>query len=175
MRALYAALAFVATLALGCEQLAQSLVTDAGEPPPASDGGAASEPTVVGGGCGVDRTSGAELCAATSRCPDVVVDVDAMPGCGFRIRGSVVDLVCACGTAICPVGLFGTCAEAKELLTNQTQQGVCVQLTEGRCLDPSSTTGSSSSGGGGENPACDQQCVKDCGGGAACASVCNCD
>ncbi|MCW5837829.1 MAG: hypothetical protein KIS78_35890, partial [Labilithrix sp.] len=101
------------------------------------------------------------------------VDTQAMPSCGFRIRGSVVDLVCACAGAICPMGVFSTCAEAEELLASQTEQGVCVQVAEGRCAESIGAPTTSSSSGG--NPACDRQCVKDCGGGAACASVCNCD
>lgn len=141
-----------------------------------SDGGTSSADagSVVGGGCGVEQTSGIELCTATSICPSVVVDTQAMPSCGFRIRGSVVDLVCACGTSICPMGAFTTCAEATQLLANQTAQGVCVQLAEGRCTDTSSATSTSSTSSSG-NPACDRQCVADCGGGAACASVCNCE
>jgi hypothetical protein len=132
---------------------------------------------IVGGGCGREQSTGIELCVATSKCPNVVVDTQAMPSCGFRVRGAVVDLVCACGTAICPMGTFATCAEATALLTNQTAQGVCVQLAEGRCLESTATSSSSSSSSSstGGNPACDRQCMKDCGGGEACASVCNCD
>lgn len=172
-----------ASALLGCEQLAQSLNPDAGDgtsssgatPAAGSDAG-----SILGAGCGVEPKSGAQLCAATSQCPNVVVDTQAMPNCGFRVRGAVVDLVCACGTAVCPMGVFATCAEAKQLLSTQTEQGVCVQLAEERCFESAPTTGttssaSSTSSSSGGNPACDQQCMKDCGGGAACASVCNCD
>lgn len=160
---------------LGCLDITQSTSSDdAGAA--ATDGGAAGEAGIVGGGCGIEQGSGIELCVATSMCPDVMVDTQAMPSCGFRVRGSAVDLVCACGTAICPVGVFSTCAQAAQLLANQTEQGVCVQLAEGRCLESTpSSSSSSSSGASGGNPACDQQCMKDCGGGAGCASVCNCD
>ena len=161
--------------ALGCLDITQNTGDgDAGTA--ASDAGAAAEAGIVGGGCGIEQSSGIELCVATSMCPNVTVDTQAMPGCGFRVRGAAVDLVCACGTAICPVGIFSTCAEAAQLLANQTEQGVCVQVAEGRCTE-SSTTSSSSSGSSssGGNPACDRQCMQDCGGGAACASVCNCD
>lgn len=160
-------------LALGCEQMGQGGGEGAGGS--AADGGAGEgAAAVVGGGCGVEQSTGLELCVATTQCPNVVVDTQAMPSCGFRIRGSVVDLVCACSGAICPVGIFSTCAEAAELLANQTEQGVCVQVAEGRCAEisgPPATTSSSSGG----NPACDRQCVKDCCGGEACAAVCNCD
>ena len=160
---------------LGCEQLSKGLgLGDRGDEDagPSSDA-ATPDAAIVGGGCGKEDKSGAELCAATSMCPSVVVDTQAMPSCGFRIRGGTVDLVCACGTAICPMGAFATCMEAAQLLTKQTEQGVCVQLAEGRCTEPAASSSSGSSGAG--NPACDRQCVKDCGGGAACASVCNCD
>ena len=160
-------------VAAGCEQLSRELGgdrdgDDAG--PSESDAG---ETAIVGAGCGIEQRSGAQLCAATSMCPDVVVDTQAMPSCGFRIRGELVELVCACGTALCPMGVFTTCAEAAQLLANQTEQGVCVQLAEGRCIELGTAPPAPSSSSGG-NPACDRQCLAECGGGAACASVCNC-
>lgn len=148
-----------------------------------ADGGgdAGGDAGIEGAGCGTERQTGMTLCAATSMCPELVVDTQAFPSCGFRIRGSSVDLVCGCGEQICPMGVFATCREAAELLSSQTEQGVCVQVGEGRCTaasgagtsssSSSSSSGGSSSGGIG----CDRQCLKDCGGGAGCASVCNCD
>ena len=159
-------------IGLGCLDITQTSTDEAGTA--TSDGGAAAEAGVVGGGCGIEQGSGVELCAATSMCPSVVVDTQAMPTCGFRVRGGAVDLVCACGTAICPMGTFATCAEATQLLTNQTAQGVCIQLAEGRCVESAGSSSSSSSSSGG-NPACDRDCMRDCGGGAGCAAVCNCD
>jgi hypothetical protein len=161
---------------LGCENLGQQ----SGDESDAGPGSAETKTDagIVGGGCGIEQKSGLQLCVATSQCPDVVVDTQALPSCGFRIRGAVVDLVCACGTAICPMGVFSTCAQAKQLLANQTEQAVCVQVAEGRCMESSGTSSSSSSSSsssGGANAACDRQCMKDCGGGEACASVCNCD
>lgn len=158
---------------LGCLDITQTSSEDAGAA--TTDGGAAAEAGIVGGGCGIEQGSGVELCAATSMCPSVVVDTQAMPTCGFRVRGAAVDLVCACGTAICPMGAFATCAEATQLLTNQTAQGVCIQLAEGRCVESAGSSSSSSSSSSGGNPACDRDCMRDCGGGAACAAVCNCD
>jgi hypothetical protein len=169
-----------------CEQLSKGLGGEGsgGDAGVTTDAGVNVEGGVVGGGCGMEPNSGTQLCVATSMCPNVVVDTQAMPDCGFRIRGGAVDLVCACGAALCPMGIFATCADAANLLANQTQQGVCVQLAEGRCLEASptstsSTSSSSSSSSGasssGGNPACDRQCVADCGGGAGCAAVCNCD
>src|SRR5438128_2579657 len=80
----------------------------AGRDGSAADAGA----TITGAGCGAERQSGTQLCIATSQCPNVVVDTQAMPSCGFRIRGSVADLVCACGTSICPMGIYTTCQQA---------------------------------------------------------------
>jgi hypothetical protein len=161
-------------LAAGCEQLGRELGgdrdgNDAGATPGSVDAG------LVGAGCGIEQQSGVQLCVATSMCPDVVVDTQAMPRCGFRIHGGTADLVCACGTALCPMGVFTTCAEAAQLLANQTEQGVCVQLAEGRCVDLGAASSPSPSSSSGGNPACDRQCLSDCGGGAACAAVCNCD
>lgn len=160
--------------ALGCLDLTQNTSGGADAGAATSDGGAGAE-AVVGGGCGVEQRSGIELCAATSMCPNVVVDTQAMPSCGFRVRSGVVDLVCACGTAICPVGAFATCAEASQLLATQTEQGVCVQIAEGRCLESNGAPPPGRGDARGGNPACDRGCLSDCGGGAGCASVCNCD
>lgn len=150
-----------------------------------TDGGASADAGFVGGGCGRESTTGAQLCLATTMCPTLSVDTTAMPHCGFRLRNGVPDLVCTCGTNICSMGVFDTCLQAANLLANQTEASVCAQVSEGRCLEvlptstpvvdqtPASTSSSSSTSGGGIG--CDQQCVKDCGGGAACASVCNCN
>jgi hypothetical protein len=142
----------------------------------------------VGGGCGSESTTGTQLCVATSMCPTLVVDTSAMPHCGFRVRNGVPDLVCACGTSLCSMGVFDTCDQASNLLLTQSEAAVCVQVADGRCEDisgtpvvaatstsssTSSTSSTSSSASGGTG--CDAQCVKDCGGGEACASVCNCN
>jgi hypothetical protein len=144
---------------------------EAGPTSTGGDGGAA--PSLTGAGCGTEQDTGTQLCQAVSTCPKVVVDSQAMPHCGFRIRGAVADLVCACGTAICPFGTFASCNDAAQLLASQTEQGVCMQLSEGRCLDATPAPSSSTTSTG--NPACDHECMKDCGGGEACASVCNCN
>lgn len=168
-----AVLAFVlAFVALGCEQLAQSLgtgtQTTAGSDIGSSD--ASAEASVIGGGCGTESNTNAQLCIATTMCPDVVVDTQATPHCGFRIRGAAVDLVCGCGSAICPMGIFSSCEEAQTLLDTQTEQDVCAQISAGRCTE----TGASTTPTDPTPSTCDRACLKDCGGGAACAAVCNC-
>jgi hypothetical protein len=135
---------------------------------------AATTPTgIVGGGCGIEANSGTELCVATSACPNVVVDTTAFPNCGFRIVSGASELVCACDTQICSMGAFTTCDQAAALLTSQTQEQVCLQINEGRCsaaIPVPSSSGSSGSSGS----TCDKQCLSECGGGEACASICGC-
>src|SRR5690242_10764305 len=114
------AMSLMALLLVGCEQLGYG--TGGDQKAASSDAGAA-EAGVVGGGCGTESKTGVELCIATSKCPSVVVDTQATPSCGFRVRNGIVDLVCACGTSICPMGTFSTCAEAQKLLTEQTEAG----------------------------------------------------
>jgi hypothetical protein len=167
--------AFAACFIVGCgiEQLTQGS-SSSGSTATATDGGtdAAAEPTVTGAGCGIESGSGIQLCLATSACPTLAVDTQALPHCGFRIKGGSSELVCACGDSICSMGAYTTCAQAAGLLTSQTEAQVCTQLAEGRCSagtpTPSTSSGSSS------NPTCDRSCLKDCGGGAGCASICGC-
>ena len=44
-----------------------------------------------------------------------------------------------------PMGIFTTCSQAAQLLSSQTEQQVCNQLSEGRCTETSSSPSSSSS------------------------------
>jgi hypothetical protein len=164
------------TAACGFEQLIDTGGGNKAEAGTSSEGGSSADsgPAVKGDACGIERNTGTTLCRVTSMCPKVVVDPQAFPDCGFRIRGSAVDLVCGCGTSICPMGIFTTCAQATSLLASQTQGQVCTQLAEGRCneVPSSSSSGSTSSSGG--SSACDKQCMHECGGGPGCASLCNC-
>ena len=134
-----------------------------------------STTTPTGADCAIDSQSGQLLCRAVSTCPTVVIDSEAYPHCGFRIRGAAVDLVCGCGELICSMGAYTTCAQAQQLVTAQTEQGVCVQVAEDRCTHPpASTTSTSSSSTSSSGSTCDHACLSECGGGAACASVCGC-
>ncbi len=143
----------------------KSAGTDAGAA--AADGGDAA-PAVQGAGCGVEAESGLQLCAATSACPTLAVDTNVFPSCGFRIQGSVVDLVCGCDGSICSMGAYTTCAQASALLEAQTQQQVCMQVAEGRCAAASRPSSPSS------GSTCNRACLSECGGGAGCASLCGC-
>jgi hypothetical protein len=150
---------------VGCEELANGFGLGPGAGAEAGTSDAGVDSAVVGGGCGTESSTGTTLCIATSMCPDVVVDTQATPHCGFRVRGASVDLVCGCGTSICPMGVFATCAEARALLASQTESAVCTQIAEDRCTETTAPTAPS---------ACDRACMRDCGGGSGCAAVCNC-
>lgn len=129
----------------------------------ASDSGAA---TVEGTDCGQDPYTGTVLCLGVTACPDLVVDQSAFPGCGFRpTGGSVFDLECACWGSLCPIGVAGSCAQARALLVQQTQSLVCAQVSEGRCVEPTTTTPPST---------CDQNCRAGCTGDPSCVTFCGC-
>jgi hypothetical protein len=149
-----------------------------------ADGGsdAAVEAGVVGANCGIESGSGQQLCQATSICPTLVVDTQAFPHCGFRIKSGATELVCACGQLLCSMGTYTTCTQAAALLMTQTEQQVCTQLAEDRCsagtAAPSGSSGSSgtsgASGSSGASGTCDHTCLAECGGGGGCASICGC-
>lgn len=172
--AVLAAIAACFIVGCGLEQLAQngssgtSSSTDGG----ADAADAATQTGVTGAGCGVETGSRVQLCRATSACPKLVVDSQALPHCGFRIKGGSAELVCGCGESLCSMGTYTTCAQAASLLASQTEAQVCTQLAEGRCSEGGSS-GSSSSGGSSKS-ACDRTCLQECGGGAGCASLCGC-
>ena len=145
----------------------------------AGDGGtdAAVEAGVVGANCGIESGSGQQLCQATSICPTLVVDTQAFPHCGFRIKGGATELVCACGQLLCSMGTYTTCTQAAALLKTQTEQQVCTQLAEDRCSAGTaapSSGGSGTSGSSGAKGTCDHTCLAECGGGGGCASICGC-
>ncbi|MBX3190675.1 MAG: hypothetical protein KF819_26985 [Labilithrix sp.] len=164
--------ALSACLAFGCG-LEQVLTGGKKETSTAGtgDGGASDGDAGVSGlGCGIEPSSGVELCLATSVCPSVAVDHQALPHCGFRIRGGSTELVCGCGDFLCSMGTYTTCAQAAQLLTSQTESAVCQQVAEGRCIDTTPT----SSGSSGSSGTCDQECYRSCGGGEGCAQMCGC-
>jgi hypothetical protein len=154
---------------LGCSSvgLKSGAGTDAGVPPPGtSDASAADAPT--GAGCGVDPASGVTLCTSVSTCPQLAVDHDLYPDCGFRVRAGTLDIECACSGELCPLGVASTCTEAKQLLAQQSELAVCQQVNDGRCT-----------GGGGpvdSGPAstCDPTCRDSCVGDPTCIQSCGC-
>jgi hypothetical protein len=116
--------------------------------------GASGGAQVTGAGCAQDPTTGVTLCQAVSLCPDLVIDTDLYPGCGFRVNGRVIDIECVCNDSVCPVGVPATCAQAKQLLGVQSAAIVCAQVNEGRCTSPAS-------GGGGRGDAAASGCDRD--------------
>lgn len=99
------------------------------------DGGEGGASSVQGVDCGPDPDTGVVLCLGISSCPNLVVDQDLFPGCGFRVHSSpdVLDLECACFGQICPIGIATTCDQAFALMQDQSQYTVCMQVNEGRC------------------------------------------
>jgi hypothetical protein len=169
--AVFSALAACLLVGCGLEQLTQN-GSSGGTSSSSKDGGtkAAADSGVTGAGCGLESGSGVQLCRATSACPTLVVDSQALPHCGFRIKGGSSELVCGCGEALCSMGVYTTCTQAANLLASQTEAQVCTQLAEGRCSEGNPT----SSGGSSSDPNCDRTCLKECGGGGGCASLCGC-
>ncbi len=166
MRGLVAAAVTLGLSSCALDQLGKSGSPNAG------GGGAAdagAEAGLEGTSCGIESGSQTELCRATSACPGVTVDSATFPHCGFRIRGTQADLVCGCGTFLCSMGTVNGCGDAAKLLMVQTEYGVCSQISEDRCTESAVDAAAS-------NPSpCDQACLAECGGGAACAALCHCE
>jgi hypothetical protein len=100
--------------------------TDAG----VSRDGAAD--AAAGVACGRDVQTGLVLCAGVSTCPNVFVDPDAFPGCGFMPGSLQLQCLCA-GDSVCPMGKPKTCADVKALLASSNVVLVCSQVSEGNC------------------------------------------
>jgi hypothetical protein len=158
------ALGCVLTLA-SCLQLGNHAQADAG-----ASGGAGGEldaaAAPVGANCASDPSSGVTLCSAISSCPDVPVDPDQYPGCGYRIRGSALDLECLCGDSLCPIGVALSCAQARSLLADQSALAVCAGVAEGRCTAVATLPHSGGS--------CDPECRTSCAGDPSCTVLCGC-
>jgi hypothetical protein len=129
--------------------------------------GGSSGGSLTGTNCGVDPSSGIALCLGISSCPSVRVDPERFPDCGFRIAGGRIDLECLCGDALCPMGSAASCLDAKALLFEESAQGVCAGIAEGRCqlLKETSSTSTSS---------CDKDCRTQCSGVPGCITLCGC-
>jgi hypothetical protein len=138
---------------------------------PLADGGAAG-PQAQGSDCITEPSTGAQICTGLSICPKIVIDHDIYPNCGFRIRGTAIDVECACSGSICPLGTPSTCDQAQALLNGQTEALVCQQINEGRCVAGTPTTPPTSSSSGGNT--CDKGCLADCAGDPNCARLCGC-
>ena len=147
----------------GGDSDSSSEAASAGSSNAGSSGGAAT----TGTNCGVDPDSGIALCLGISSCPTVRVDPDQFPDCGYRIAGSAIDLECLCGDSLCPMGKAASCSEAKALLFEQSAQGVCAGIAEGRCAVVQQTSHTAAS-------SCDKDCRAQCGGVPGCLTLCGC-
>jgi hypothetical protein len=110
--------------------------TDAGAQSDGSAGPDVASPDsgkLRGAFCGRDPQTGVELCLAVSTCPDVVVDRDLFPECGYRLKDNAFDLVCLCQGYLCPVGVPQTCEDIPKLFSEQSVLTICAQINEGRC------------------------------------------
>jgi uncharacterized membrane protein YgcG len=150
-----------------------------------SDGGttgtadAATTPQAVGANCTQEPGTSVTLCQAVSVCPNLAIDLDQFPSCGFRVHSDAIDLECVCnGESLCPMGAPVTCDEAQQLLSSQTVVGVCDQVNEDRCTSVSSASGAGGGGGGGGSGGgggtCDATCAGECGGNPTCLQQCGC-
>jgi hypothetical protein len=134
----------------------------------ASGAGSSGGASATGTNCGVDPSSGIALCLGISSCPTVRVDPDQFPDCGYRIAGSSIDLECLCGDSLCPMGTAASCLDAKALLSEQSAQGVCAAIADGRCQVVKQTSDPST------NSTCDKECRSQCSGVPGCISLCGC-
>lgn len=152
----------------GCLQLGKTSDADAGAASAGSAGTSDDTPrAATGTNCGVDPSSGIALCFGISSCPTVRVDPDQFPDCGYRVSGSLIDLECLCGDALCPMGSAASCLDAKALLADQSAQGVCAAVADGKCTTVKQTSVSASS-------MCDKNCRAECGGDPNCVTLCGC-
>lgn len=137
---------------------------------PAASGGTTAATSDAGAGvdCITESLTGATICTGIASCPNVTVDHDVFPDCGFRPGSGVIDLECACQNSLCPIGVAKTCDEAAALLKDQNETTVCTQVSEGRCTGGTTTTTPAASS------TCDKQCESECGGAPGCISLCGC-
>lgn len=126
--------------------------------------------TVQGTNCGTDTTIGATLCLGISLCPDVTVDTEVFPACGFRVSGTALDVECVCGSYICPLGSADTCDAVAKLLSEQNEGQVCARAGAGQCVEMIASTSSSSGG----SSSCDTTCRDECAGDPTCIVSCGC-
>jgi hypothetical protein len=132
-----------------------------------SGAGSSAGASATGASCGVDPGSGVALCLGISLCPGVRVDSEQFPDCGYRIAGNKIDLQCLCGDSLCPMGSAASCLDAKALLYEQSAQGVCAGVADGRCQRVAQTAHTSSS-------SCDKECRAMCSGVPGCLTLCGC-
>lgn len=166
LRSLAVALALSA--ATGCSSnLFGNGDAGAGDAAAAGDASAAAQAdAATGADCTGDLGGGVRLCTYVSLCPSLGIDHGQFPNCGFRVRGGVIDMECVCNGVLCPMGAPTTCAQAQQLLSSQSELGVCQQVADGRCTSLGTSTGGKGT--------CDTECSGRCGGDPSCIQGCGC-
>jgi len=134
-----------------------------------ADAGTTTTPTVQGASCTQVSTSIA-ICLYISSCPNLVLNPQVFPQCGFRIHGDAIDPECLCGNYLCPIGSPASCTEAATEASGDTNyDSVCEQSVEGHCLD---LTAAGSSGT--TSPTACQTCIAGCDNVPSCVDACGC-
>jgi len=119
--------------------------------------------------CGTDSESGVSLCLGTTECPDVKLDTDAFPACGFQTTSGTYDIECVCnGNELCPVGVATSCTDVTNLFAQKSladfcNQGACKEVGSNPTMKPTT-----------QSPNCDPSCAADCAGAALCIQACGC-
>jgi hypothetical protein len=140
--------------------------SDAGAAP-ASSADAGTAAAVQGASC-TAVTSSISLCQFISSCPNLALNPQVFPQCGFRIHGTAIDPECLCGNYLCPIGSPTTCTEAATMASGDTTyDSVCEQSVTGHCLALTASGGSTTSA------AC-QSCITNCDNVPACVDACGC-
>jgi len=122
--------------------------------------------------CTTDVTTHVALCSGTSQCPNISVDTQQFPNCGFRTLQPTFDLECICfGNYLCPVGVVSSCQEIAGLFSGKTLNDVCNQVSLGYCTQ---NTGIPANGTGGATSTCNQDCYSGCVGAPTCIVACGC-
>jgi hypothetical protein len=161
---------FVCLYTAGCLQISTGTGSGQSGDAGSASGSAASDAGPTGAGCVEDPESQVILCAQIDTCPNVTVDPDVYPDCGFRLHdGTALDLECLCAGALCPIGVPTTCDDASRLLGAQSSLIVCQQVAEGRCV---ALAGGGSDAGSSSSPC--SACAAQCGGTPSCFQACGC-
>jgi hypothetical protein len=145
-----------------------------GSDPKGSSGAVTSAATGVN--CGADPETGVQLCLGTRECPDVKLDADAFPGCGFHTTSKSYDLECVCNASdLCPIGVASSCDDIAGLFAHKTIADICNQAGGAACRSVARAgSGAPSGPPSNTSPNCNQGCAADCEGSPPCLQACGC-
>ncbi len=111
----------------------------------------------AGLGCFLETTTQTVLCSGIKACPEIWLDPELFPTCGFRPALGVLDVECACSGLLCSAAVATKCEDVVNMLATQNQWNTCLQAAEGRCVDTGTgyVEGSSSPT---KTKVCDEDC-----------------